>query len=747
MTASPGILRFPRLFSELPLGGHVLKNRIVFPPTCPTWVNSPQAAQFNDLAAPYYEERASGGVGLIIIGGTHVHRSSVAAPLAQPGLWDDDQIPGFAKVAAAVHRHGAKLAVQLRHTGVRGFPAYKQDPAYDLDASWYTVAPSQVPLGEFPGGHTPKELDPGEIEEILDCHASAARRAVEAGLDGVELHLSHGYLTWQFLSPLYNKRTDEWGGDYRGRLRFPLEALRRMRSAIGHDAFLGFRINSTSLWPGDLEEKDVQRIVQDLEAGAEVDFVDVSVGVHHQFIHAPMHFEAGWEREYAAGIRAVSRAPVFAVGRITTPEVAEELLESGAADAIGLARQLFADPDWAAKVADGRSSDIRRCVAANHCWKSVSKGQRVQCVYNPAVGRERHWGKAVPLETRQPKRVVVIGAGPAGLEFARIAARRGHTVTVYEKCTQAGGHVRLQSLLPGRAPYLDIARWLEAQARQAGAVIHTGVDVTQESLARLCQEARADEVVVATGSRVCRDGFQGWTGAPLPGADQAHCVGWDEVVSGQVKVSGDVLVLDDQADLIGPLIAVYAAQHGAGPVRLVTRWPMVASETVADAYLEWIMPQVYRSGVRILADHFVARLSGSSATLYNVYLPDHTVEVPAGTVIMATARQSVNSLAAAARLAGCPATVIGDALAPRGTYEAVFEGHRYGREVLAALEQHNAHSTMEAPSQAISDRYPSPDRSGHHQPQTGVAALPPARHAPAELVPDAEINGAEMVHI
>jgi 2,4-dienoyl-CoA reductase-like NADH-dependent reductase (Old Yellow Enzyme family) len=681
MTDHPGMRRFPRLFSELPLRGQTLKNRIVFPPTCPSWVSAPQSARFNDLAAPYYEERASGGVGLIIIGGTHVHRSSIAAPLAQPGLWEDAQIEGFAKVAEAVHRHGAKLAVQLRHTGVRGFPAHKQDPGYDRDATWYTMAPSQVPLGEFPGGHTPKELSGEEIEEILDCHASAARRAMEAGLDGVEFHLSHGYLSWQFLSPLYNKRTDEWGGSYQGRLKFSLEALRRMRAAIGPGAFLGFRINSTSLWPGDLEEADVQQIVQDLQAGTDVDFVDVSVGVHHQFIHAPMHFEGGWERQYAAGIRAVSATPVFAVGRITTPDVAEELLESGAADAIGVARQLFADPDWALKIAEGRSDDIRQCVAANHCWKSVSRGQRVQCVYNPTVGRERHWGKAVPLETRDPKRIVVVGAGPAGLEFARIAARRGHHVSVHEKEDEPGGHVRLQSLLPGRGTYREIARWLEGQARKAGAALHIGSEVTDESLAALCQKAGADHVVIATGSRVCRDGFQGWTGAALPGSDRARCVGWDEVLTGRAELTGNVLVLDDQADLIGPLIAVHAAQAGAAAVRLVTRWPMVASETVADAYLEWIMPQVYQSGVHLYVDHFVAALAEASATLYNVYLPGRTFEVPADTVVMATARQSVNSLAGAARQAGLPVAVIGDAVAPRGTFEAVYEGHRHGRDV------------------------------------------------------------------
>ncbi|MGH9103501.1 MAG: hypothetical protein ACRDYD_11060, partial [Acidimicrobiales bacterium] len=345
-----GAAAFPNLFSELQLRSHVLKNRIIFPPTCPSWVSSPQTARFNELAAPYYEERASGGVGLIIIGGTHVHESSIAAPLAQPGLWEDGQIEGFARVAEACHRHGAKLAVQLRHTGVRGFPQYKLDPAYDLDATWYTMAPSQVPLGEFPGGLTPKELSGEEIEEILDAHGSAAARAIQAGLDGVEFHLSHGYLSWQFLSPLYNKRTDAWGGSYEARLRFSVEALRRMRAAIGPDHFLGFRINSTSLWPGDLEEGDVLRVVQDLQTLADVDFVDVSVGVHHQWIHAPMHFEGGWERPYAQGIKQVSSKPVFMVGRITTPEVAEELLASGVADGIGLARQLFADPDWALKV-------------------------------------------------------------------------------------------------------------------------------------------------------------------------------------------------------------------------------------------------------------------------------------------------------------------------------------------------------------------------------------------------------------
>lgn len=678
-----GATKYPRLLSELTIRNTTLKNRIIFPPTCPSWVATPQSARFNDLAAPYYEERASGGAGLIIIGGTHVHKSSIAAPLAQPGLWEDGQIEGFARVADAVHRHGTKLAVQLRHTGVRGFPSYKMDPTADLDHTWYTVAPSQVPLGEFPSGNTPKELTEEEIEEILTAHRDSARRAIEAGLDGVQLHLCHGYMPWQFLSPLYNKRTDRWGGSYEGRLRFVVEALKRMREGIGDGPFLGFRINSTSFWPGDLESDEVQQIVRDIEARTDVDFVDVSVGVHHQWIHSPMHFEAGWEREYAAGVKAVSRNPVFMVGRITMPDVAEELLEAGVADGIGVARQLFADADWGLKVAEGREEDIRQCVAANHCWKSVSKGQRVQCVYNPTVGREAHWGKeaSAAVQAAEPRRILVVGAGPSGLEFARVASARGHQVLVVEREAELGGHVRLQSLLPSRAKFRQIATWLAEQAAKSGTEIRLSTDVDGGGLEALIREHRADHVVIATGSRVCADGFQGWTGEALPGASSRPCFGWDQLVTGQVAAEGDVVVIDEQAELTGPLTAVYAALHGARSVHLVTRWPMVGMESIADAYFEWIMPQVYESNVQLYADQFVRELRPGYVDLYNIYQPARTQTLAADTVVMVTARQSVNSLHAEAERLGVSCQVIGDAVAPRSTYEAVFEGHRHARAV------------------------------------------------------------------
>lgn len=671
---------YPHLFSSWSIRNTPISSRVAFAPTCPTWVADPYQGTFTDQAVAYYEERAKHGLGLIIIGGTLISRDSLYSPFLFPGLWDDSQVEGLAAVADAVHKHGCKLACQLLHVGQRTVNVLKTDPAYDYDATWYQVGASQIATGEYVGAPTPKELEEHEIQQILDDYEAAARRAIAAGLDGVEFHMAHGYLPWQFLSPLYNRRTDRWGGSHENRLRFPVEAMRRIRDAIGDGPFLGYRVNSTSFWEGDLEADDVARIVGDIERQTDTDYVSVSAGVHHSYIHTPMDYEQGWERGYTRKIKDVSGKPVLLVGRYTSPGPVEEALAAGDADAVLLARQMFADAEWVSKVREGREEDIRQCVAANYCWRSVTRGGRVQCVYNPTVGREGRWGSGTLTAVAEPKRVLVIGGGPAGLEYARVAAARGHGVVLYEREAEVGGHTRAHAGLPSREKYGEIGRWLGRQAEKNGAVIHPSAPVTPENLEEVLRTERPDHIVLATGARHRKDGFQGQTGKPVPGWETGRCVSWDEVALGTVSPSGAVLVVDDLQDTAAPLTAAKLARAGAR-VRFLTRWPMAAMDTAPEVYLHWMLTYLYQSDVEIITDHWISRIDGADVEAVNVYRPDRIRHIDADWIVMATARESERELYPRLCDTGISVESIGDATAPRGTYEAAYEGHRAARKL------------------------------------------------------------------
>jgi 2,4-dienoyl-CoA reductase-like NADH-dependent reductase (Old Yellow Enzyme family)/thioredoxin reductase len=673
---------YRHLLSPLRIRNTTLPNRVVFAPVCPTWVRSPHEGIFTEQAVAYYEERAKTGLGMIILGGHLINKDTIYTPLGFPGLWNDAQLEGLANVARAVRRHGCALAVQLLHLGLRSpTPFLKTDPARDPDEyNPYMLAPSQVPAGEIPGGPTPKELEEHEIEYILQCYEDAAKRAISAGLDGIEFHVAHGYLPWQFLSPFYNKRTDHWGGSYEKRLRFSIEAMRRIRKRIGDRPFLGYRINSTSFWEGDLEIEEIKRIHADFERGTDIDYVSVSAGVHHSWIHTPMTFEEGWEREYTRAIKTVAKKPVFLVGRVSHPAVADELVGSGDADAILLARQMIADEQWMTKVKEGRVNDIRRCVAANYCWRAVIRGSRVQCAYNPVVGREAVWGASSMRRVSSPKRVLVIGAGPAGLEYARVAAARGNTVVVYEREGQVGGHVRAYGALPNRQQYGTIATWLAEQATGNGASIKTASPVTAENIDTVLATERPDHIVVASGARYRRDGFQGQTGKPLPGWETGHCVTWDEVALERVKVSGDVLVVDEMADVAAPLTAVKLAKLGLR-VKLLTKWPMIGWETAAEVYLHWILTYLYEADIEMITDHAVKKIDRTEVEIVNIYQPSRARPITADTIVMATSRSSENAMYHLLREGGRSVEAIGCAVAPRTVYEATLEGHRAARKL------------------------------------------------------------------
>jgi 2,4-dienoyl-CoA reductase-like NADH-dependent reductase (Old Yellow Enzyme family) len=666
---------YPNLFSPLRLGPVTVKNRVVFAPTYSSWTTDPFNGIISDMGKAYWAERARGGVGLVTIGATTVHSSGRASSSAFPQLYDDRNVGPLSGVVDAIHAAGAKVGVQLYHGGLRNPPLLQQHPGADPDAPWHSVAPSEMALGEMPGSGTAKELDEDEIRSIVDSYGAAAARAIEAGVDGVEFHLAHGYLAHQFLSPFYNKRTDRWGGTLENRLRFSVEALRSMREAVGDRGYVGYRISAETFWDHDMGLEETVEAVAALRDQVETDYVSVSIGIHHSWIHSPMWFEGGWEREYAAAIREVSRAPVMMVGRITSPETAEELLASEHTDAICLARQMFADPEWANKAAEGRAEDIRPCVGANQCWRGV--GLTLQCVYNPTIGREAQWGADSWDPVADPKRVLIVGSGPAGLEYARVAATLGHDVTVLEQRPNPGGHVLLESLLPKRRVYGQMTEWLAAQAVKNGADLRLSTTVAPDEIEDLLRAETPDHVVLATGATWRRDGFQAFTGNPIPGWETGNCISWTDALTD--TSDGPFLVLDDAAGIIAPLIALHL--RARGPVRLVTRWPMVGMDTLPSMYFDWIIKELYEANIELTVDHFVEQIDHDQLKLYNVRSNETGPTTTANTIVMVTSRTSDHHLKTALHNTGHNHETIGDATAPRSAFEAVYEAHRQARKL------------------------------------------------------------------
>jgi len=334
---------YPKLFSEWQVRHTTVPNRVVFAPTCPTWVADPLEGIFTDQAVAYYEERARSGLGMIIIGGTIIHKEALYSELNFPGLWTDDQIEGLARVAEAVQRHGTRLVTQLLHPGLRAMNVINKDPAFDHDAEWWHVAPSQVPPGEYPNAPMPKEIEEHEIAEMIEAYGSAARRAFEAGLDGVEFHMAHGYLLASFLSPLTNLRTDRYGGSLENRLRFPLRVVRAVRALWPDEKPLSVRLSAVDWWPGGNVPDDAVEIARALKANG-CDIVDVSSG--QTVPYQRPRYGRQYQTPFADRIRHEAGIATMAVGNISSFEDVNGIIASGRADLCLMARAHLWDPYW-----------------------------------------------------------------------------------------------------------------------------------------------------------------------------------------------------------------------------------------------------------------------------------------------------------------------------------------------------------------------------------------------------------------
>ncbi|MCF8026549.1 MAG: FAD-dependent oxidoreductase, partial [Desulfobacteraceae bacterium] len=491
--------RYKYFFSPLKIGPAVVPNRINF---AAHMTNLSVNQQISDAHVAYYAERAKGGCGLITTEELSVHPSDLAyAKLVE--AFDPGVVPGFQKLTQAVHKYGTKIFAQLNHNGMQAEGKISRLPVWGPSAG-------RDPIFR----ETAKEM---EIEDIKDCiahFAKSAGHAKEGGFDGIELQVGHSSLIRQFLSPATNFRQDEYGGSLENRVRFALEVIDAVRSAVGRELAVGLRLNADEMHPkGGLTLEAVKEIAVRLEQTGQIDFFDISLGTfHHLFlVEGSMHTPLAYATPLSAGIRSKVNLPVYASNRINDPHLAEKILEDGHGDMINMVRALIADPRLPNKARMGRDDDIRHCIACNQgCIGRMGLGYTIGCIQNPAAGHELEFVEESITPAGQPKKVIIVGAGPAGLEAARVAALRKHQVIVFESEQEVGGQNRLASSLPGRQEIEGIVRWLVSQTGKLPIDWRLGLKADKDAISK----ENPDVVVLATGSRPKEKPFPGDYGPP-----------------------------------------------------------------------------------------------------------------------------------------------------------------------------------------------------------------------------------------
>lgn len=562
---------FSQLFSPFSIRNVALKNRVVFQPHF-TALGNLDGMGSDDLIA-YHEARARGGVGLTVIESQAVHPTGKMSRRFI-SAWDPAVIPFYRRLTSSVQAHGTKIFGQLTHGGHTSL----ERPPHIL---W---APSQMPE---PSSHfSTKAMDVEDIGATIEGFAMSAKNAVEGGFDGVEIKIAHDGLLRSFASPFFNHRTDGYGGSFENRMRFSIEVLEAIKRATADDFPVGVRICLDEFTTFGYGLEYGLRMAGWLERGGCVDYLNSDAGSFSSYWMEipPAAVTAGSFRGLNAALKKQSRLPVVAFGRIAPPSLAEDMLTAGEADLIGFARQLVADPDTPDKLRRGDARLVRSCIACNDaCIYQVGQEKGIRCVHNPAAGRERHVDdhKITPAATR--KKVVVVGGGPAGLKTAEIAARRGHQVTIIERGDTLGGQVTLAAKQPEHGIIAGVTDHLEAMVRHLGVAVRTGVEATPALLAA----EKPDHLVIATGSEPNLP-RRASTPSPalelgrqvpptVPGLALPFVHSSDEVMSGVVKLSGRVLVIDNNGHWEGAGTAEYLAEQGC-TVEVVTPDLMVGGD-------------------------------------------------------------------------------------------------------------------------------------------------------------------------
>ncbi len=645
-------MEFKKMSEPGQIGSLKTKNRIVCASMVRNWATDDGLV--TERLINNYTAIAAGGVGMIILGACYVEPLGKGF-LNQLGICDDKHIEGLRTLGDAVHRYGVKLGAQIFHSGRQTIPKF---------CGGQPVAPSPKPCGVMRAmdpEYTPRELSTVEVERLADSFAEAALRNKKAGLDFMELHGAHGYMINQFLSPYTNERTDKYGGDLAGRMRFVLEVIEKIRSRLGQAYPVTIRLNGSDFIQGGMDIDYTLEVVKELDR-AGIDGFHITGEIYESFpkgkMISPMSIQPAPLVEFAAAVKQVTSKPVVAVAKIYRPHLIEDVLAKNQADFVAIGRSLLADPEFPNKVRDGRLDDINYCTTCQGCQARLFSQLDVQCVVNPWCGRER---ELEIRRTSKSKKVMVVGGGPAGMQAAWVAAKRGHEVWLYEKNHQLGGQMRLASVPPTRDDWNVFTTYLMRQVDEAGVNVITGREATKE----LVFQEEPDVLIVATGSSPVVPG--------IAGIKNTNVVEARDVLGGKSKYRGPIVVVG--GGLVGCGVAEWLAEKGL-KVRLVEMQGDIAPDMFFNEKTT-MLERWQNLGIEILTGKRVTAITSSGVTVEE---EGRSEEIAGETVVLAIGAKADDKLADL-KAKVSEFFMIGDCVKPRKIMEAVYEGTKVGCEI------------------------------------------------------------------
>jgi len=662
------------LFTPITVGELRLKNRIVMPAM---HLNYTPEGEVTDRLIAFYEERAKGGVALIIAGGCIIDEYSGGRSMVD--ISDDRFIPGLKRLTDTVHKSGAMIAAQLYHAGryAHSFLIGRQAIAPSALASRFTK-------------EEPREMTKDDITYVIENFAKAAKRTKDAGFDAVEILGGAGYLISQFLSPVTNKRDDEYGGNLENRMRFGIEVADAVRNAVGNAFTVLIRLAGNDFMPGSNTNKETRVFAKELEKHG-IDAFNITGGWHETRVpQLPMEVPRAGFAYLAQGVKQATSKPVIASNRIHNPIIADRLISQGSTDLVGLARELIADPYLPDKAKQGRLDEIIPCIGCNQgCFDSILALKPVECMVNPRASHEFEMPK--PTKGTTQKKAVVIGGGPGGLSAATTAALSGHIVTLYERSDGLGGQLNLAGALDERREFTTLIDSLSTQAKKAGVNICTNTEVTSA----IVKKERPDVVIIATGGKPIRPN--------IPGIDGSNVVqAWD-VLSGKADAGERVVVIGGGA--VGIEAATYIAKigtinpetlqflflskaedidtlmqlstKGIKKVTIIEMLPRLAADIGMST--RWVELQMLRRyGVKAKISTKVKEITSEGVI---VERGGETSLISCDTVVLAVGTQSNNTLEAELKDITAKTIVIGDAKGPHKAYEAIHEGFNSAKKI------------------------------------------------------------------